>query len=71
MNQKSPLKLCNELIESISQAEGATSQLIHLTGHPMQFLIMRDALALAKEGIKKIAPHNALLAPKTVYLNKH
>ncbi len=65
---KSVVKLFNELAESLTQAEGATSQLIHQSGHPVQFIQIRDTLALMKEGCLKVAPHNVLLAPKTVYL---
>lgn len=70
MTDKSALKLFNELIESVTQAEGATSQLIHLAGNPMGFIMIREALGLTVEGLKKIAPHNILIAPKTVYVNK-
>lgn len=63
---KSPLKICNELVESLKQAEGAASQLVHKTGHPMQFVVIRDSLALMTEGVMKIAPHNAFLAPRTI-----
>lgn len=70
MTEKSVLKLFNELIESLSDAEGCCSQLIHLAGHPTQFMMVREALALTKEGCIKVAPHNALVAPKTVYVNK-
>lgn len=59
-----------ELIDSLKQAEGATSQLIHHAGNPVQFIMLRDALGLAIEGCMLLAPHNQLIAPKTVYLNK-
>lgn len=70
MTDKSPLKIFNELIESLTQAEGATSQLIHMTGHPVQFMMIRDALNLTTEGCKKLAPHNVFIQPKTVYTKK-
>lgn len=57
------------MIISLGQAEGAASQLIHLTGHPAQFIVIREALSLAKDGAIRIAPHNSLLAPKTVYVS--
>ncbi len=56
----------NELIESIGQAEGCCSQLVHMTGHPRQFMIMRDTLSLVKEGAIKIAPHNILTKPRVI-----
>lgn len=62
--KQSSLKVCNELIESLKQAEGATSQLIHMSGRPMQFVGLRDVLALTVEMCLSIAPHNAILAPK-------
>lgn len=61
---KSVLQTFNEIVESLDQAEGCCSQLIHLSGHPAQFMMIREALALTKEGCIKIAPHNVLLAPK-------
>ncbi len=67
---KTPYQLFNELIESLGDAEGCCSQLIHLAGYPTQFMMIREALALTKEGCMKVAPHNALVAPKTVYVNK-
>lgn len=67
---KTVYQLFNELIESLGDAEGCCSQLIHTTGYPMQFIMIREALALAKEGCMKVAPHNKLVAPKTVYVNK-
>lgn len=70
MAEKSVLKLFNELIESLNDAEGATSQLIHSAGHPAQFLAIRDGMGLLKEMIIKIAPHNVLLQPKLVYTER-
>ncbi len=70
MTEKSILKLFNELIDSLNQAEGATSQLVHSAGNPMAFIGIREVLALMKEGCLKIAPHNVLLQPKTVYTER-
>jgi len=67
-DEKSQYKVFNEMVESLVQAEGACSQLVHLSGHPVQFMMMREALGLTIEGCKKIAPHNVLIAPKTVYV---
>ncbi len=67
---KTPFQLCNELIESLTQAEGAASQLVHHVGQPIKFMGIRDILALTKKGCIHIAPQNALLNPKTVYLKK-
>lgn len=67
---KTVYKLFNELIESLGDAEGCCSQLIHLTGYPMQFMMVREALALTKEGCMKIAPQNDLVAPRTIYIKR-
>lgn len=56
------------MIESLGQAEGCCSQLIHLAGYPTQFMVMREALSLTKEAAVKIAPHNVLMQPRTVYV---
>jgi len=61
------IKIFNELIESIGQAEGAASQLVHRSGHPVQFMFLRDALAVAKKGFIKVAPQNRLMRPRTVF----
>lgn len=60
------LKLFREFIDALTQAEGAVSQLIHHSGHPVQFMVIRDALNLTVEGCKKIAPHNKLVSPRTI-----
>mgnify|MGYP001568997976 CR=1 FL=1 len=65
--KKSEVQIFNELIESIGQAEGSASQLVHRTGHPVQFMFLRDALAMAKKGFIKISPHNRLMRPRTVF----
>ena len=70
MSTQTTMRTFNELIESLTQAEGAVSQMIHQAGNPVQFMMIRDALSLAREGCVKVAPHNLLVAPKTVYLNK-
>lgn len=67
---KSVLKLFNEMIESLNQAEGACSQLVHASGHPVEFITFREALMLTKEACLKVAPQNAFMAPKTVYTGK-
>lgn len=67
---KSQYQICNELIESLTQAAGAASQLVHHVGHPVQFMAIRDELNLVKELCIHIAPQNAILAPKTTYLRK-
>lgn len=66
--KKSPLKIFNEFVESLKQAEGACSQLIHLAGQPHSFMVMRDALNLTIEGCMSIAPHNEFMKPRTVYV---
>ena len=55
-----PFRLVHGLVDSINQASGASSQLVHhLQDH--RFMIIRDALELMKEGLLKIAPHNELV----------
>ena len=50
----SPPKLLNEFIESIGQAAGAASQLLHAHQDP-RWMIVREALELTKEGATKVA----------------
>lgn len=64
--KKNPLKIFNELIESLNQAEGAASQLVHDSGHPVEFIVIRDTLSLVKEGCMDIAPHNEIIQPKII-----
>jgi len=66
--KKRDTQLLNELIDGIIQAEGAASQLIHTGGNPRFWMIIRDALDLTKEGCIAMSPHNALVAPKTVFV---
>lgn len=53
-------RLLSELLEGITQAEGACSQLIHAMQDP-RFMVMRHALELTKEGIIEVATFNARL----------
>ncbi len=57
-----------ELIESLTQAIGASSQLVHLAGNPVGFITIRDALSLTKDGVIMMAPENQALVPKTVFV---
>lgn len=66
---KTIYQIFNEMIESLGQAEGCCSQLVHRSGHPAQFMIMREVLSRTKEAATEIAPHNILMAPRTVYTN--
>ena len=68
MNPRTQSQVLFEMIESLTQAVGATSQLIHLAGHPMEFVTIRDMLAGVKDGVIMLAPENAALKPKTVYV---
>lgn len=47
-------KLLNELIESLTQAAGATTQLLHAHQDP-RWMIIREALELSKDGIAQVA----------------
>lgn len=51
-------RLLAELIESLTQAAGAASQLIHHMQHP-GFIVVREAIDLTKEGVAKIATFQA------------
>lgn len=68
MKLETEFSLFNDIIDGLKQAEGATSQLVHVTGNPVGFIIIRDALALAREGCMKVAPQNILLNPKTLFV---
>lgn len=48
-------KLLNQLIESIGQAEGACSQLIYQMDRDPRWLVIRESLELAKEGVTQLA----------------
>ncbi len=54
MDKKSQIKLLAEMAESLNQAEGGAGQLIHQLGHP-GFIMIRECVALVKEGVQKIA----------------
>lgn len=47
-------RLLNELVEAISQAAGASGQLIHTMNDP-RWMVIREALDLTKEGVLKLA----------------
>lgn len=51
---KSSAKTLNEIVEGLTQAHGAVSQLIHLHQDPRWFVV-RDAIALTKEGCIHVA----------------
>lgn len=52
--------LLNDLIESLGQAEGATSQLIHSLQDP-RWMYIREAVELAREGVISLATFQATL----------
>ena len=54
--RKTQPEILMELIESIGQAEGATSQLVHTSGNPVAFMTMRETLATVKEMVMQLAP---------------
>lgn len=51
-------KLLNELVESLGQAVGAASQIIHLHQDP-RWMMVREALELAREGVMSVATFEA------------
>lgn len=53
-NQKTPIDLSAEIIESLTQASGACSQLVHMQQH-LGWSIIREALELMKEGLAQEA----------------
>lgn len=63
MTQRDALTVINEMVEGLIQAEGAASQLTHHLQDP-RFMIIEQALALMKEGIIQVSPHNNLVAPQ-------
>lgn len=68
MEEKSQLKVFNEMMDGLKCARGATTQLIHHAGHPVQFIYLRDTIEKMMTLCNKVAPHNAYLAPKTVII---
>lgn len=57
-------KIFNEMIEALNHAQGAAGQLIHRCGHPVEFMVIREALELTTEGCMKLSPINSLLIKK-------
>lgn len=53
-SQKTPIDLTAEIIESLTQASGACSQLVHMQQH-LGWSVIRDALELMKEGLAQEA----------------
>lgn len=47
-------RILNELVESLGQAAGAAGQLIHTMSDP-RWMVIRESLDLAKEGVLKVA----------------
>ena len=60
--EQSPFRLLAEITESLTQASGSAGQLIHLYGNPVGFMMIRDALDLAKEGCMMLAKQNRILS---------
>ena len=50
--------LLNQLVESLGQAAGGASQLIHTIRDP-RFIVIREAIELAKEGVLQLATFQA------------
>lgn len=59
-------RILNELAQALGQAIGGASQLIHLRYDP-RWMIIREALELAKEGIMAKASFDAA---KVIAVNK-
>lgn len=68
--QRTESQIFFEMINAMTQAIGASSQLIHGTGQPVGFMIIRDTLFPIKEVIFKMAPENRALQPKTIWRAK-
>lgn len=64
--KKTAPQLLNELIESLGQASGAASQIIHQHQDP-RWITVREALDLAKEGCMGLA---VMSATKTIAIKK-
>lgn len=43
-------KLLNDLVESLRQAAGGASQLVHMMGDP-RWMMIREAIELTQEGV--------------------
>lgn len=52
-------KLLQDLVESLGQAEGACSQLIHHLQHP-GFIVVRQLVTITKENTLKTATANIM-----------
>lgn len=52
--------ILQELIESLTQAAGATSQLIHNSGNPVAFMTIREGVELMKEGCMLLMPASVM-----------
>lgn len=65
-NKSSPQPLLlKELVESLSQAEGACSQLIHQMNGDARWMIIRDAVHLSRQGVLLVAEAEIRRAPVT------
>lgn len=51
-------RLLSELVDSLAQASGGASQLIHSLGDP-RWIMIREAVDLLKEGVMSIASFEA------------
>lgn len=66
--EKSQVVLLKELVDNLTQAIGASSQLIHALPNPY-FMIFREALELTREGVTLLAPKNLMYrgdSPKVI-----
>lgn len=57
--------ILKDIIESLTQAIGAASQLIHVSGNPAFFMHVRESLELTKEGISMLAPQGLVMGSPT------
>lgn len=55
VGERSQPVILKELVDAITQAEGACSQLIHALPDP-RFMVVREALEIMKEGCISLAP---------------
>lgn len=48
-------EILNKMLYSLQQASGGCSQLVHLMGGDIRFVVLRDTIDLTKEGVLELA----------------
>lgn len=63
MTERSAIRNLAELTEALTQSIGAAGGLIHMSGNPEAFMVIRDALLMTREGVMGIAAASSIVAP--------